>query len=139
VYQHKDLRPALGRSIPPAEAYARAKPERRRYWFPDGPPAGTVEHGAGASWDAPPDPAGLERAKHAALAAGFGEVLADGQAPCATCPACQVGRLQDCRRPLSKAEARLRAGQALDADRARASATVAELGALYLELSAGLE
>jgi hypothetical protein len=135
--------------ISPARAWERATPAQRRTWFPDGAPAGTDQHGgpygaaaghgSGASWDA--EPAGLakaERAGMAALAAGYGGVLPDGMAPCATCPACQVGRPQDCRRPRSKAEARLLAGQAVDADRVRASATVAELEMLVVELAAGL-
>jgi hypothetical protein len=130
--------------ISPARAYARATPAQRREWFPDGPPAGAsagpAGYGAGASWDA--DPAALakaERAGMAALTAGYGSVLPDAtMAPCGTCVPCQVGRPQECRRPLSKAEARLHAGQAVDADRARTSAAVAELGALYVELTAGL-
>jgi hypothetical protein len=140
VYFHKDLRPALGRSLTPAEAYARAGPERRRDWFPAGPPAATVDHGAGAGWDA--DPAALAKATQvgmAALAASYGSALPDGMAPCGTCPACQYGRPAQCRRPMSKAEARLRAGQALDADRRRTEATVAELEMLAVELAAGLD
>lgn len=146
MYFHKDLRDQLERKrlLSPGEAYQRATAAQRQTWFPDGPPpgasAGPADYGAGASWDA--DPAALAKATRAgmaALTAGYGEALPDGQAPCGTCPACQVGRPAQCRRPLSKAEARLRAGQAVDADRARASATVAELGALYVELSAGLD
>ena len=131
-----------------------AGPAPRANWFPHGPPAGYHPHGSpygtgafagpanygtGASWDA--DPAALAKATRAGMAAladGYGVVLPDGQAPCLTCVPCQVGRPQGCRRPLSKAEARLRAGQALDADRRRTEATVAVLGALYAELSAGL-
>ena|SRR5215207_1682028 len=127
--------------VSPARAWERATPAQRRTWFPDGPPAGPANaapagYGAGASWDA--DPAAVAKATRAgmaALAAGYGEVLADGMAPCATCPACQYGRPQDCRRPRSKAQARLLAGP----DRARTLAMVAELGALYVELSAGLD
>jgi len=139
--------------VSPARAYERATPAQRRAWFPEGPPAGydpgggpygagafagPANYGAGAAWDQ----AGLgkaTRAGMAALQAGYGEVLPDGLAPCGSCPPCQFERPWQCRRPQSKAEARLRAGQVLDADRARASATVAELGALYVELSAGLD
>ena len=133
--------------ISPARAYARATAAQRRTWFPEGPPpgagaasAGPAGYGAGASWDA--EPAGLakaERAGMAALAAGYGSALPDGLAPCGTCPACQYGRPAQCRRPLSKAEARLHAGQALDADRRRAEATVTELEMLAVELAAGLD
>ena len=138
VMQHKRL-------LSPGEAYRRATASQRAHWFPAGAPAGAsagpTDLGSGASWD--PDPAGLERAKQAGLAAafaGYGEVLPDSSlAPCATCPACQFGRPQDCRRPLSKAEARLHAGQALDADRRRASATLAELEMLVVELGAQLD
>ena len=129
-------------------------PSGARYGFDDdddpGPATGHPTGGgyltpgpAAPSWDDAPDPAALAKATRggqAALAAGYGGVLPDTtMAPCGACPACQYGRPQECRRPLSKAEARLRAGQALDADRRRTEATVAELGALYVELSAGLD
>jgi hypothetical protein len=100
---------------------------------------------AGPSWDdrpsSPPDRAGLERAKRAGMAAmaeGFGGVLPDGAAPCGTCVPCQVGRPAECRRPVGRAEALLRAGLAHDADRIRAEALAAELAMLHVELSAGL-
>jgi hypothetical protein len=98
--------------------------------------------GAGPAGVSLVDGAGLERAKAAGLAAlreGFGGVLPDGQAPCGTCPPCQVGRPAQCRRPLCKAEARLRAGQQRDDDRARqraeGRALLAELELTAAELA----
>ena len=78
------------RRLSPGEAYRRATASQRAHWFPAGAPAGAsaspTDLGSGASWD--PDPAGLERAKQAGLAAafaGYGEVLPDSSlAPCAS-------------------------------------------------------
>jgi hypothetical protein len=72
------------------------------------------------------------------MAEGFGGVLPDGAATCGTCVPCQVGRPAECRRPVGRAEALLRAGLAHDADRIRAEALAAELAMLHVELSAGL-
>jgi hypothetical protein len=143
MYQTKVARPEHKRAISEAEAYRRATPAQRRYWFPDGAPSGakgTLPPSA-ASWDDGPDAAGLERARRAgiaALAAGYGGVLPDGQAPCGVCPACDAGLPAHCRRPLSKAEARLRSAQLHDADRTRAEVVLAELGGLSVELAARL-
>jgi hypothetical protein len=143
MYQTKVARPEHKRSITAQEAWLRATAAQRRYWFPDGAPPGakgTLPPSA-ASWDDGPDAAGLERARRAglaALAAGYGGVLPDGQAPCGVCPACDAGYPQRCRHPLSKAIAQLQAAQARDADRVRAEVVLAELGGLYVELAAGL-
>jgi hypothetical protein len=82
---------------------------------------------AAPAWDdGPASAAVLTRAKMAGLAAlqsGYGR----GPASCGTCPSCTYGRPQDCRRPLGKAMARLRAAQAA-ADRVdQAEATAVEL------------
>jgi hypothetical protein len=55
----------------------------------------------------------------AALAEGYGSPRLDGLVPCGHCPACDAGYPASCRRPRSKAEARLRAAQQRDDDRGR--------------------
>jgi hypothetical protein len=125
-----------GQSISPREAWERA-PHRRADWFPAGAPP--VEYGA-AGVDLV-DTVGLERAMaagKAALAAGYGQARADGLVPCGTCPSCTFGHPEGCRRPQSKAMARLRASQAADADRTRDQVVLAELEALTVELAARL-
>ena len=58
--------------------------------------------------------------------------------PCGTCPSCTFGHPEGCRRPQSKAMARLRASHAADADRTRDQVVLAELQALTVELAARL-
>jgi hypothetical protein len=99
---------------------------------------------AGPSWDdrPPPDPAALEKARLAGLAAlreGYGGVLPDGAAPCGTCVPCQVGRPAECRRPVGKAEAMLRAGQAHDAAVIRDRLVLYELEMLAVEMAVRLD
>jgi hypothetical protein len=65
-------------------------------------------------------------------------VRPDGRVPCFHCAVCDAGAFARCAKALAPAEARLHAGQAVDADRVRTSATVAELEMLVVELSAGL-
>jgi hypothetical protein len=109
----------LGRTVSPAEAWAKATPGQWRDWFPDGPPAGP----SGPAWNEGPPAADLARAMaagkaamaagKAAMAAGYGlPTRADGLIPCGHCTPCDGGRPDRCHQPQGKAEARLRAQQA---------------------------
>jgi hypothetical protein len=112
----------LGQPISPADAYAKATPAQRATWFPEGPPA--AGYGAGPTGVDLVDGAPLAAAKAAgerALREGYGQ----GPTPCGTCAGCTYGG--PCRRPLSKAMARLRAGQAEAARVDQAEADLAEL------------
>jgi hypothetical protein len=137
------VRPEYKRLISEQEAYARATPAQRALWFPHGMPAGkgTLPAQYGDGPDGGPDRANLQRALLAgqrALQAGYGGVLPDGQAPCGACPSCTYGHPEGCRRPSSKAMARLQAAQAADADRTRDQVILAELEGLTVELAARL-
>jgi hypothetical protein len=110
-----------GRTLTDAEAWSRATPQQRQEWWPAGPPAGVK--GGFSQYGYETGPASVDQVTGASLAeamsagrraleAGYGGVLPDGQAPCGTCPSCTHGRPQNCRRPTSKAMARLRADQA---------------------------
>jgi hypothetical protein len=93
-----------GKALPAARYHAPPLPAAQ-YGDPVGPSG--VERVDGASFDA------AMAAGRRALEAGYGGVLPDAQAPCGTCPSCTYGHPEGCRRPASKAMARLRAHQAV--------------------------
>jgi hypothetical protein len=132
------------RIISAQEAYATCTPAQRQHWFPDGRPTGKGTLAVpqyGDPSDVGSDPAALERAMlagRAAVAAGYGSVRADGMTPCGTCPPCQVGYPAQCRKPLSKAAARLRDAQARDVDTTRDRLVLYELEWAGVELAARL-
>ena len=103
----------LGRTVSPAEAWAKASPAQRQYWWPDGAPPSP----SGPAWSDGPTVAELEQAKAAgrrAIAAGFGArpTRADGLVACGHCTKCNGGRPDLCRQPQGKAAARLQWQQA---------------------------
>jgi hypothetical protein len=143
--ERTDLQRVMERKVAGVKTRWVRAPSGARYGFADetGSGGGYLLPGPSApSWDdRPPDPAALEKAKQAgraAMAAGYGQARADGLVPCTVCPACDAGYPEQCRHPSSKAAARHEAALAADADRVRAEVLLAELGGLYVELSAGL-
>ena len=118
----------VGRPLSEAEAYDQATPRQRAMWWPHGAPV--KAQGAGPAGVDLVDGGRLDvamAAGRAAHAAGFGPSRADGLYGCGHCAGCDFGGPDACRRPQSKASARLRAGQAATDRLDQAEADLAEL------------
>ena len=145
MYETTDLRQAIECKVlvSPARAYARATPAQRRGGSRTVPrPARPLPRPAAAPAPpgTPPRP-GRPRQGHPGRHGRPDRrlrppVRPDGRVPCFHCAVCDAAFAR-CAKALAPAEARLHAGQAVDADRVRTSATVAELEMLVVELRAG--
>ena len=89
----------IGQPISEAEAYRRATPSQRAYWWPQGAPV-KAESAGPAGVDLV-DGGRLELAMAAGRryqAAGYGGPLrSDGRVPCRHCAVCDVGAFERCR------------------------------------------